>query len=129
MNVPTDPSEVSPPKPVFAWEGARVTLNTNEELRRDYNVSWLQGEACDGKILAQRKSNVTFIREGWRGEVQLSLHSGSLTFISASARFSGFYCVKLRQSGGPLITKRYRLIVCGGCSAEPESPSVKTSPT
>lgn len=116
MNIPVDLSDVSPVQAVFALKGASVTLNTKVELLQEQMVAWLQGEHCGGKLLAERKDNVTFISKGLKDVVRLSPHTGSLTFIRATTRFSGFYCVKLKLGKEPHITKRYRLIVYGRCS-------------
>lgn len=116
LSVISDGSDVYPVQSVYALEGDNVTLKTKEELPKLHNVTWLQGKHCDGKLLAQREKNVTFINYGFKGVVQLNPHTGSLTFIRATKRFTGFYCVKLQLGKDPHIIKRYWLIVYGKCS-------------
>ncbi|XP_041839274.1 SLAM family member 5-like [Melanotaenia boesemani] len=114
------------PIPVNVLEGNNVTLNSGlQELDKDHNVMWTQGQDFSGDQIAQWKASIVTISESYQDILQMDPTTGDLVFLRVTKSLTGFYCVKILKGREPHVLRQYHLAVY-----EPVSvPKITTTQT
>ncbi|XP_041839269.1 SLAM family member 5-like isoform X2 [Melanotaenia boesemani] len=107
-------------------EGNNITLDSGlQELEKDHNVMWTQGQDFAGDQIAQWKDFIVTISESYKGILKMDPTTGDLVFLRVTKSLTGFYCVKIWKGSEPHVLRQYLLTVYETVSV----PNITAEPT